>query len=128
MVGRWSASSRQDIGSQRGSLVRLHVRVSVLRTTHICVCDMCVLALQFTYREPAKSRAVTRASPPFEHVLSNTNLYKARRHARMNGRASDSRDIRRRNDATLRDTRSVCQGVVSYAVFARLECTPDGLR
>lgn len=31
-------------------------------------------------------------------------------------------------DATLRDTRSVCQGVVSYAVFARLECTPDGLR
>lgn len=64
--------------------------------TYICVYDGA-----FSHFNPLIASQLYRVllhtlQPPFEHVLSNTNLYKTRRHARMNGGASDSRDIRRR--------------------------------
>jgi len=87
MVGRWSASSRQDIGSQRvtravcftSSYTCTHVHAVSHTRVHTTATARRVRAFQSTYRaacEPAKSRAVTTHAPHasqcylrFERVL-----------------------------------------------------------
>lgn len=148
MVGRWSASSRQDIGSQRVTRA-----VCFTSSYTCCFTYTCAYSGASAHFNPLIAPHANRLNRVLLHTLHSVIFVSsacsrtreaarnARTRARMNGSASDSRALldgaSRTADAVRicvcmlsrcrqivpEDTRSVCQGVVSYAVFARLECT-----